>query len=122
MSDTADVLAGARPPRSPATHVVGRWADVARARGTRRRATVAVMFDHVTIRASDRAASERFYSTLLEPLGIANTYSGADFFEWNDFSIKDAEDDTRVTRNLHIGFIASSRAQVDEAWQATVSA
>jgi len=56
------------------------------------------------------------------PLGIAHTYSGADFFEWNDFSVKDAENAGRVTRNLHVSFIASSRAQVDEAWQAAVSA
>jgi hypothetical protein len=32
------------------------------------------VFDHVTIRVSDRAASERFYETVLAALGHAPTY------------------------------------------------
>ena len=32
------------------------------------------MFDHVTIRVGDRTASERFYDTVLRPLGIERTY------------------------------------------------
>jgi catechol 2,3-dioxygenase-like lactoylglutathione lyase family enzyme len=28
------------------------------------------VFDHVTIRVSDRAASERFYTTVLRTLGV----------------------------------------------------
>ena len=31
------------------------------------------MFDHVTIRVSDRAASERFYDTVLGAIGIERT-------------------------------------------------
>jgi catechol 2,3-dioxygenase-like lactoylglutathione lyase family enzyme len=34
------------------------------------------VFDHVTIRASDRAASERFYALVLATLGIEASYSG----------------------------------------------
>jgi len=34
------------------------------------------MFDHVTIRASNRAASERIFRTVLAPLGIDPTSSG----------------------------------------------
>ncbi|HEX5801205.1 MAG TPA: hypothetical protein VFY02_13920, partial [Gaiellaceae bacterium] len=44
------------------------------------------MFDHVTIRASDRAASERFYATVLSTLGIERSYTGEDFAERDDFS------------------------------------
>jgi len=33
------------------------------------------MFDHVTIRVADRAASQRFYETVLAALGIELTYS-----------------------------------------------
>ena len=33
------------------------------------------MFDHVTIRVSDRQASERFYDTVLRTLGIEKTYT-----------------------------------------------
>ena len=34
------------------------------------------MLDHVTIRVSDREASEPFYSTVLSAIGIEQTYSG----------------------------------------------
>jgi catechol 2,3-dioxygenase-like lactoylglutathione lyase family enzyme len=33
------------------------------------------MVDHVTIRVSDREASERFYDTVLRTLGIEQSYS-----------------------------------------------
>jgi catechol 2,3-dioxygenase-like lactoylglutathione lyase family enzyme len=75
------------------------------------------VFDHVTIRASDRAASERFYLTTLGALGINQERSSADFAEWNDFSLAQAGDEGTVTRRLHIGFTAPSRAHVDEFWR-----
>ena len=34
------------------------------------------MLDHVTIRASDRAASEAFYKTVLDAIEIEQTHSG----------------------------------------------
>jgi catechol 2,3-dioxygenase-like lactoylglutathione lyase family enzyme len=69
------------------------------------------VFDHVGIWVSDRAASERFYRTVLEAIGIAPTHSGEEFVEWNDFAL--GESDTRpVTRRLHIGFAAPSRDAV----------
>jgi catechol 2,3-dioxygenase-like lactoylglutathione lyase family enzyme len=71
------------------------------------------VFDHVTIRASDRAASERFYLTILPALGIEQTHSDEEFAEWDDFSLVQATDDVPVTRRLHIGFVAPSRAAVD---------
>ena len=80
------------------------------------------MFDHVTIRVSDRRASERFYDTVFVPLGIEATYSGADFVEWNDFSLTEADDACPVTRRLHIGFVAPSREHVDAFWRAGVDA
>ena len=80
------------------------------------------MFDHVTIRVSDRAASERFYTTVLAVIGIDESYSGERFTEWNDFSLAEASDWDPVTRGLHVGFGASSRERVDEFWQAGVDA
>lgn len=80
------------------------------------------MFDHVTIRASDRAASERFYELVLSRLGVENTHAGEPFAEWGDFSIAQATDDRPVTRSLHIGFFAASRERVDEFWQTGVDA
>jgi catechol 2,3-dioxygenase-like lactoylglutathione lyase family enzyme len=75
------------------------------------------MFDHVTIRASDREASERFYSLVLRTIGIEPTHTGEDFVEWHDFSLAAANGDKPVTRRLHIGFSAPSRADVDQFWR-----
>ena len=80
------------------------------------------MFDHVTIRASDRAASERFYETVLRSLGIEQTYSGPELAEWDDFSLAAATDDRPPTRRLHIAFAAPSRAGVDAFWRAGTEA
>jgi catechol 2,3-dioxygenase-like lactoylglutathione lyase family enzyme len=80
------------------------------------------VFDHVTIRASDRAASERFYDTVLRVLGYGRTQSGEDFTEWWDFGLAQADDEHPVTRRLHIGFTARSTGQVDEFWRAGAEA
>jgi catechol 2,3-dioxygenase-like lactoylglutathione lyase family enzyme len=76
------------------------------------------MFDHVTIRASNLSVSAGFYRTVLGVLGIAATHAGPELIEWDDFSIVGAEDRSRVTRNLHVGFVAPSRDAVDSFWQA----
>ena len=75
------------------------------------------MFDHVTIRVSDREASERFYETVLGTLGIEKTHSGEEYAEWRDFSLAEANAEKPVTRRLHVGFVAPSRAHVDEFWR-----
>jgi catechol 2,3-dioxygenase-like lactoylglutathione lyase family enzyme len=75
------------------------------------------VFDHVTIRVSDRQASERFYDTILRTIGIAQTASDEHYAEWDDFSLAEADEKSPVTRRLHIGFVAPSRALVDEFWK-----
>jgi catechol 2,3-dioxygenase-like lactoylglutathione lyase family enzyme len=80
------------------------------------------MFDHVTIRVSDRAASERFYDTVLIPLGIDKSYRTGTFSEWQDFTLAGADDAQPPTRRLHLGFRAPSREQVDAFWQAGTDA
>ena len=70
------------------------------------------MFDRVTIRAADRERSERFYRTVLPALAVAS----------DDFAIGAAGGDGPVTRRLHIGFAAPSRAAVDAFWRAGVDA
>ena len=80
------------------------------------------MFDHVTIRVSDREASERFYETLLPVLGIEQTHSGEEFPEWQDFSLAAATAERPVTRGLHVGFAAASPAVVDEFWRVGIDA
>src|SRR5919201_745425 len=72
------------------------------------------MFERVTVRASDPAASERFYATVLPILGFEGS--------WMDFAVAAAADDRSVTRGLHIGFVAPSREHVHEFWRAGVDA
>ena len=40
------------------------------------------MFDHVTIRVSDREASERFYGMVLATLGMEQTWSDERYAIW----------------------------------------
>jgi catechol 2,3-dioxygenase-like lactoylglutathione lyase family enzyme len=80
------------------------------------------VFDHVTIRVSDRAASEGFYELMLRTLGSEPTYKGEQFTEWNDFSLAQACDDRPVTKRLHVGFVAPSPEHVDEFWRAGTEA
>ncbi len=76
------------------------------------------MFDRVTIRVSDRGASESIYRTLLGELGIESTYADAWSVEWGDFSLLEASHERPVTEGLHVGFAAASRALVDAFWHA----
>jgi catechol 2,3-dioxygenase-like lactoylglutathione lyase family enzyme len=76
------------------------------------------VFDHVTIRVADRAASERFYRTVLPELGIEPTAE----LEWEDFSMLEADADHPVTRNLHIGFVAPTTDHADAFWRAGTEA
>ena len=80
------------------------------------------MFDHVTIRVADRAASQRFYEIVFAPLGFAAGVEADGFTEWDDFSIAQAGDGEVVTTGLHVGFVAGSTAVVDAFWRAGVDA
>jgi catechol 2,3-dioxygenase-like lactoylglutathione lyase family enzyme len=76
------------------------------------------VFDHITIRSSDRAASELFYDTVLRTIGIEQSGRDDGYTVWaGDFSLAHAERDNPVTRRLHIGFAAPSRRHVDEFWE-----
>jgi catechol 2,3-dioxygenase-like lactoylglutathione lyase family enzyme len=84
------------------------------------------MFDHVTIRVSDREASERFYDTVLAAIGIEKTGEGdvfgdgcVEFAEWGDFSIATGD---APTTGLHIGFGVSRLKAVEAFWRAGVEA
>ena len=80
------------------------------------------MFDHVTIRVSDRASSERFYETVLRTLGIELSHSGDQYAEWSDFSLAQADGEHPVTRGLHIAFVAPSREHVNRFWRTGTAA
>jgi catechol 2,3-dioxygenase-like lactoylglutathione lyase family enzyme len=75
------------------------------------------VFDHVTIRASDRPASERFYDLVLGVLGVERTGTDETFVEWSDFSVAVPDDENPVTGGLHVGFVTASREAVDAFWR-----
>jgi catechol 2,3-dioxygenase-like lactoylglutathione lyase family enzyme len=75
------------------------------------------MFAHVTIRASDRPASERFYRTVLGALAIEPTHDEPAIVAWDDFALLAAEPGHSPTRRLHVAFVAQSRADVDRFWE-----
>jgi catechol 2,3-dioxygenase-like lactoylglutathione lyase family enzyme len=72
------------------------------------------VFHRVTIRVADLAASERFYDTVLPTLGIDRGSS--------ELSVEPRDGEHPVTRGLHIGFRAPSRAEVDRFWRAGTEA
>jgi catechol 2,3-dioxygenase-like lactoylglutathione lyase family enzyme len=80
------------------------------------------VFDHVAIAASDLAASERFYRTVLSVLGAEPSHADDELVEWEDFDVGPTDPEHSLTRGLHVGFRARDRAQVDAFWQAGVDA
>jgi catechol 2,3-dioxygenase-like lactoylglutathione lyase family enzyme len=75
------------------------------------------VFDHVTIRVSDRESAERLYETVLGTLAVEKTWSDEQLAEWDTFSLAQATEEMPATRGLHIGFSAASREQVAEFWR-----
>jgi len=80
------------------------------------------VFDHVTIRVSDLDTSHRFYALALSTLGFGEPYVSGLGSEWDDFAISPAREAELVTRNLHIAFVARSRAAVEEWWRVMTAA
>lgn len=80
------------------------------------------MFERVTIRVSDLAASERFYSTVLGTLGIERTGGDDEHVRFGDFALAQASAERPPTRGLHVGFVAPSEAAVDAFWTAGTQA
>ncbi|MDQ8044431.1 MAG: VOC family protein [Solirubrobacteraceae bacterium] len=81
------------------------------------------MFDHVGLWVSDRAASERFYRTVLGALGVEQppVEPASPYVEWNDLAIGHAPD-RPVTTGVHLGLVAPSVEAIHAFWQAGVDA
>ena len=81
------------------------------------------MLDHITIRCSDRAASELFYDTVLKALGVERSSRDDEYTVWKgQLSVAHADSEHPVTRGLHIGFGARSHGEVDAFWRAGIDA
>ncbi len=75
------------------------------------------MFDHVTIRVTDRDASEAFYDSVLRTLAIDQSYRTDAFSQWQEFILTAADAQNPPTRRLHVAFVAPTRDQVDQFWR-----
>jgi catechol 2,3-dioxygenase-like lactoylglutathione lyase family enzyme len=80
------------------------------------------MLDHITIRAADLVATERFYRATLTALGIEPAAETGERIEWGDFAIAAAGAEHPPTRHLHLAFVAPSREHVDAFWRAGTEA
>jgi catechol 2,3-dioxygenase-like lactoylglutathione lyase family enzyme len=80
------------------------------------------MFDHVAIRASDRARSEQLYRPALAALELEPTRCEEQLVAWQDFTIAAAQPQRPATRHLHVAFAAHGRAAVDAFWHAGLRA
>lgn len=80
------------------------------------------MFDHVAIRVARLPESQRFYDLVLATLGVERTSSGEGYAAWGRFFAVDAAEADPETRNLHVGFAARSREEVDAFWRAGIEA
>ena len=76
----------------------------------------------MTIRVSDREASERFYETVRRTIGIVQTHNDESFAEWDDFSLSAATAEQPMTRRLHVGFVGPSRPHAEEFWRVGTAA
>jgi catechol 2,3-dioxygenase-like lactoylglutathione lyase family enzyme len=72
------------------------------------------MFDHVTIRVADRAASTRFYR-----LAIGKPLYDVEFADWGELSLLEG---VETTRRLHLAFGVADRPAVDAWWEKLVAA
>jgi catechol 2,3-dioxygenase-like lactoylglutathione lyase family enzyme len=72
------------------------------------------VFHRVTLRVSDLRAAQRFYDTVLPTLGLDRRDG--------ELSLEPADEPQSVTRGLHLGFRAPSRAEVDDFWRAGTGA
>ncbi|HEX4484143.1 MAG TPA: VOC family protein [Solirubrobacteraceae bacterium] len=80
------------------------------------------MFDHVSIRTRDLAASRGLFATVLAVLEIEPTSDGESLVIWHDFVLAGASEQRPPTSGAHIAFAAPSREHVDAFWQAGLDA
>jgi catechol 2,3-dioxygenase-like lactoylglutathione lyase family enzyme len=78
------------------------------------------MFDHVSIRVSDRPASEAFYDTVLAVLDVSKSVSDEHYASWGAFDIMAVSAEHPLTRRLHISWFADTRELVHEFYEAGI--
>jgi catechol-2,3-dioxygenase len=82
------------------------------------------MFDHVLLNVSNRKESMKFYTPILEVLGIKALYDQHEYTGYGTdrlhFWLHESEKQN-VTRKAHLAFSAESRKEVDEFYQTALA-
>lgn len=79
------------------------------------------MFAHVTLHVADLGVAERFYATVLAPLGLEPVREDG-LPRWGELRLVQVEAGEATTRGLHLGVVAPSQAAVGAFWRAGVDA
>jgi catechol 2,3-dioxygenase-like lactoylglutathione lyase family enzyme len=86
------------------------------------------MFDHLSVGVRDLAAARRFYDAFFAPLGCANAWAAEAELAYGpggtsrQFYLYPVDGSQVAGLGTHIAFSAGSRAAVDEAYAAALSA
>jgi catechol 2,3-dioxygenase-like lactoylglutathione lyase family enzyme len=80
------------------------------------------MFDHITLRVPDLAASSTAISALLDELEIKQTVSTPSLSVWGNFALTQTDEEHPIARRVHIAFIAPTPAHVDRFARAGLDA
>jgi catechol 2,3-dioxygenase-like lactoylglutathione lyase family enzyme len=83
------------------------------------------MFHHVLLNVSNRKESMKFYTPVLQILGIKALYDQDEYTAYGTdrfhFWLRESEEQD-VTRKAHLAFSAGSREQVDKFYRAGLAA
>ena len=77
------------------------------------------LLDHLHLRVADAAASKRFYTGALAPLGLGITAEGEGWFSADELFVSE---DGPPTSGLHVAFQAPDRETVDGFYAAALEA
>ena len=82
------------------------------------------LFDHVMLNVPNRKESMKFYTPVLQTLGIKALYDQDEYTAYGidgmNFWLRESESKD-VTRKAHLAFSAGSREQVDEFYRAALA-
>jgi catechol 2,3-dioxygenase-like lactoylglutathione lyase family enzyme len=78
------------------------------------------MFDHITLRVADLAATRGSFAALLDQLEIEQTTDTPSFAVWGNFALTQTDEEHPIAERVHVAFIAPTPGHVDRFWQAGI--
>jgi catechol 2,3-dioxygenase-like lactoylglutathione lyase family enzyme len=80
------------------------------------------MFDHITLRVGDLAASTGAFKAVFDELEIEQTTSTPSFSVWGNFALTQTDEQHPIAERVHVALIAPSTAHVDRFARAGIDA